>query len=346
MVTQRSKFLLWGNVVNLDLNKDTFPSEKELQEMDEHFLNPIHGFFTTSSGEKMHYLKYLPEGQTKLKGVLVFQHGIGASSLGHNMPLLARAMLKNGFALYVPDMIGHGFSEGCRFYIPRGRWTINRDGLEAFTQFAASEHEKGTPLFIMGESYGGCLTIHVAKMWQSNPDKAPSGFAGICLIAPAIIADLPSIIVVFFLRYFLAVFFPRWVPFFMPNPVSPDRVWKDEKVRIQVTTGREVTMGLCNGGQAFRLGTAAGLLSAVEKVREVAIPDLKVPFAVAHGTDDYVVPITGTDYLLEHAHTSEEDRAVRRVIGGYHDFLAEDTGADTIMFFTNWMNSRISKKVS
>merc|ERR1711935_780148 len=105
-------------------------------------------------------------------------------------------------------------------------------------------------------------------------------------------------------------------------------------------------MGLHSGGSPFRLGTAVGLLRALEEVRKIAIPGLTVPFAVAHGTDDYCVPIAGTDFLLEHATTPEDDRGVRRVKGGYHDLLSEETKVETMMFFMNWMNGRISNKTS
>lgn len=346
MGVQTSKFFLWGTDVKLARSKETAPNKKEMQEMEQMLTNPTHGFFETSTGEKMHYLKYLPEGQTKPKGVCVFQHGIGAYCGKEYMPTLAHIMKTNGFALYVPDMIGHGFSEGCRFYIPKGDWSSNRDGLESFTKFASSEHEKGTPLFLAGESYGGCLTIHIARMWQNNPERAPPGFGGIFLVAPAIIGDLPPRIVTFVLRYFLAPLFPRWIPFFMPNPVSPDRIWKDEKIRKRYTSERALSMGLHIGGRPFRLGTAVGLLSALEEVRETAIPGLTIPFAVAHGTDDICVPIAGTEFLLEHARTPEDDRAVHRVVGGYHDIFSEETREETMMFFMKWMNDRISKKTS
>lgn len=339
---QTSSFLLWGTEVNLARSKETAPNEKEMEEMEQRLLNPTHGYFETSSGEKMHYIKYLPEGGNKLKGILVFQHGIGGWCGKTWIPQLVQMTRENGFALYAPDMIGHGFSEGVRFYIPEaGRWEINRDGLEAFTKFASSEHEEGTPLFLAGESYGGCLAIHVARMWQNNPDQGPAAFGGICLVAPAIIGDLPPAPVVFALRK-LSYFFPRWRPFFMPNPVSPDRIWKDEDVRKFYTSERVLSMGLHHGGQAFRLGTAAGLLGALEAVRQVAIPGLTIPFAVAHGTSDHAVPITGTDYLLEHADTPEDNKAVRRVEGGYHDILSEETGEQTMRFLMNWINNRVS----
>jgi len=348
-MTKGNKVLLWGTEVQTELHQHIV-DENEIKSLDELLSNPLHGFHETCTGEKMHYLKYLPEAQTKPKAICVWQHGIGGCSekglkladgnyLG--IPLLARMLMENGFALYAPDMLGHGFSEGCRFYIPNGQWSVNRDGLEKFARFAASEHDDNTPLFLMGESYGACLVIHVARMWQNNPKEAPSGFRGFCIVAPAIVGDLPPAIVVFILRNIFAPILPKWRPFFMPHPVNPDRIWKDERVRNHFTSEKQISMGLHHGGQTFRLGTAAGLLSALESVREVSIPGLTVPFAVAHGSEDLAVPIEGTEFLLKHADTPEEDRAVRKIIDGYHDLICESTSDETISFFINWMNDRL-----
>ena len=219
-----TRFALWNT--ELDLALPSIPSEETLAQMDEHADNPNHRFFSTPHG-KLHYRQYLPEGE--IKAVCVWQHGIAAHSgavckLGNdnftNIGLLARRFKAAGYALYTPDLLGHGFSEGKRFYIPNGNYGINRSGLQHFAKFISEEHND-KPLFLMGDSYGGCLALHVARIWQDHPEKGPTHFKGICLNAPAIQGDLPSLPVVLFLRYILAPLFPENTPPFMPHPVSP-----------------------------------------------------------------------------------------------------------------------------
>jgi len=219
-----TRFTLWNT--ELDLALLSIPSEETLAQMDEHADNPNHRFFSTPHG-KLHYRQYLPEGE--IKAVCVWQHGIAAHSgavckLGNdnftNIGLLARRFKAAGYALYTPDLLGHGFSEGKRFYIPNGNYGINRSGLQHFAKFISEEHND-KPLFLMGDSYGGCLALHVARIWQDHPEKGPTNFKGICLNAPAIQGDLPSLPVVLFLRYILAPLFPENTPPFMPHPVSP-----------------------------------------------------------------------------------------------------------------------------
>lgn len=95
-------------------------------------------------------------------------------------------------SVYGMDQLGHGYSEGTRWLIPNGHWQVNRDDLIKFAKKAALEHDENTPLFMIGDSYGGCQVLHCAKYFQDNPDDAPKGFSGILLNAPAIIADLPA----------------------------------------------------------------------------------------------------------------------------------------------------------
>ncbi len=98
---------------------------------------------------------------------------------------LALTFLLNGTTLL-------SFSEGERFYIPNS-WMVNRDDLYEFCLFVARQHNPGLPFFLGGDSYGGCLAIHVGRKFQDSPKDAPSGFRGLCLTAPAIVGDLPAV---------------------------------------------------------------------------------------------------------------------------------------------------------
>ena len=105
--------------------------------------------------------------------------------------------------MYSHNKLGHGFSEGKQFYIPNGDWKINRGDLVAFTKLAASEHPKGTPLILSGDSYGGCLAFHATHVFQIDPSNAPTGFVGCALNCPAFDGDMPAWPVKAALRYVL-----------------------------------------------------------------------------------------------------------------------------------------------
>lgn len=94
--------------------------------------------------------------------------------------------------LFLLILCFNSFSEGIRFYIPK-TWEVNRDDLLSFAVFAASQYASDMPLFLGGDSYGGCLAIHVGRKFQDDPKNSPKGFRGLCLTAPAIIGDLPPV---------------------------------------------------------------------------------------------------------------------------------------------------------
>jgi pimeloyl-ACP methyl ester carboxylesterase len=117
----------------------------------------------------------------------------------------------------------------------------------------ADRHAKDIPFFLSGESYGGTLTIHVAKHFQDHPADGPSNFDSFLLVAPAVVADMPPFPVYQILRYILAPRYPNWVPFFMPNPISPDRIWRDDAVRKARTEHRYKEMMIDAGGLPLKL---------------------------------------------------------------------------------------------
>jgi acylglycerol lipase len=394
MSSSTKKHNLWGSEVNLTL--PFIPADSKMREMYEDTgggASPAnHGYFQTPQG-KLHYRQFDPsslngsvEGKSGLKAVCVYQHGMGSHSgavvnLKNKLPrndastnddtstypytnigLLSRKLVSNQIALYALDMLGHGFSEGDRFYIPNRDYTINRDHLDSFARFVAKQHP-GVPLFLMGEGYGGCLVLHVAKMWQinsgdpnANEDDAEEGtpplirppkqFAGVCLNAPAIMGDLPPLPIKLLLQYIIAPLFPKRTPYCMPNPLTPKDAWRDPFIRDAHSSSEVKEMKLGPGVGPYCLGTAAAMVAAVETAQKDIIPGFEVPCSICHGTGDRVVKIEGTKFLIEHfrtnASTKDEDCQVRFVEGCYHDVLADPTREENVEFHIKFMLSRSS----
>jgi hypothetical protein len=193
------EYTLWDSCVNLDIPKDVFPTDEEIQEMDGNFDSHCeHGYFSPPRhNQKLHYRKWTPPAGTVIKGVLVWQHGImGECGMAcrvddqvYKAAVIVKMAIKAGYIMYSLDMLGHGFSEGVRFLIPDSDWTINRDDLASFAMFVSKQEveksSKNLPLFLGGESYGSCLSIHVARKWMDgSKEEKPLNFKGICILAP------------------------------------------------------------------------------------------------------------------------------------------------------------------
>eukprot|EP00540_Astrosyne_radiata_P017597 CAMPEP_0116831678 /NCGR_PEP_ID=MMETSP0418-20121206/5474_1 /TAXON_ID=1158023 /ORGANISM="Astrosyne radiata, Strain 13vi08-1A" /LENGTH=352 /DNA_ID=CAMNT_0004460963 /DNA_START=107 /DNA_END=1165 /DNA_ORIENTATION=- len=343
-------YTFWGKTVQLGIPKSQLPSLEVLEKWEDEVMPTPHehGWFE-SNGRQLHYRKWLPSDDKKPKAIVVYMHGI-ASHGGNacilegrklNVALSSDYMTKQGYAFYALDMAGHGYSEGLRFYIPT--WQSNRDDLANFCHSLSKEANSELPLFLCGESYGACLCLHVAKLWQDDPTTKPKLFGGLGLMAPAIIGDLPPAPVVFVLRYMLAPIFPAWIPFFMPNPINPDRIWKDKAVLQAQLESKAHEWGLDASGSPFCLQTAVNLLEALENVREVTIPALNTPFCVMHGTSDYGVPMEGTKYLEEHAKTPENERDVWYPEGAYHDLLGDPVAEQVIARLAAFFDKRLDE---
>jgi alpha-beta hydrolase superfamily lysophospholipase len=206
---------------------------------------------------------------------------------------------------------------------------------------------------LAGESYGGTLTLHVARYFQQQPNDNNKLVDSIMLLAPAIIGDIsPSPI--YELLVFLAGYFPKWRPFFMPNPVSPHRIWRDESVRTAMIDPHGYHSHIDGSGRPFRLGTGLNLVQALAACRAM-LSELTTPFLILHGTKDYAVPIAGSELLWRMAPTSSlalqpldssEPRPSSRFCrldGAYHDLLADPVVADQCLDeIVQWIEGRLS----
>lgn len=346
------KRILFGLEVDIDIDENVFPTKEEIQDIENAAPGCQHGWFiSTYEHTKLAYHYWIPSSQQQqqqqqLKGVIIFLHGVhshgekGIVIKGRKLStsLLAHTFLENGYAFYAPDQYGHGMSEGNRTWIPS--WEVNMRDTIKFVNLVSKKHPKDIPLFVSGESYGGCLSLHVARYFQDHPKDGPSNFDSILLAAPAIIGDLPPRIVVLILRYMLAPFWPKWRPFFMPNTLPPERIWRDEAVRKRRTDKRYMEMKLEAGGTPFLLGTGVNLLAATEAVREHVIPGLNIPFCIVHGTEDAGVPISGSELLMEKSTTPIDQKEFHRMEGAYHDVFGDPLAEESIEHWISFMKKR------
>ncbi|KAL9187299.1 hypothetical protein ACHAXT_001402 [Thalassiosira profunda] len=339
---------LWGaSDVDIEIAKDIFPGGEWLREKDELFDHPEHGWFeSTYRKKRLHFRKNVPSGG--LKAIVVWAHGIcGQSGFGMKIgerytdqALRIRQMGEAGIAVYSFDMLGHGFSEGGRFYIPDGKWEINRDDLVAFCKLAAKDHD--VPLFVSGDSYGGCLALHAAHYFQTHPDECP--VVGACLNCPSIEADLPPLPVQLVLRYALAPFFPKTTPFFMPHPITSERIWQEPEARAYFSNHEEMH-GLSRGGEPFCLVTAVGLLASLQEAQKVC-HEFDLPFHISHGDCDYGVPLSGSQHLYDNCKTPDEKKLLNIIKGGYHAFFSRPDAADILDHEIRWIEQMIREKGS
>jgi alpha-beta hydrolase superfamily lysophospholipase len=338
--------------VERNIEEPDFPSDEVIQSLEQMLPSGcVHGWFPSSyQPAQLHYRKWIPPSN-KPKAIVIFMHGICTHSVKYiqlphsnrkvSSPLLIERLLQNDIAFYAFDLYGHGYSEGLRSFIPES-YHINCQDYSTFCQMVAQENVHQAPIVLLGESYGSTLSLLVARQFQDDAAGGLPNFDSLILTAPAIIGDLPPYPVVKFLT-FLAYYYPTWRPFFMPNPVSPDRIWRDPAVRA-IYSDKSLPANKVDGqGIPFRLGTGVNLLRALEDVRNRAIPGLTVPYMILHGTEDHGVPISGSELLYEKSASTEKE--FLRKPGAYHDLLADPVAEECMQDILGWIEKRVAARV-
>ena len=128
--------------------------------------------FITQDGSRLPMRKWLPAGP--LDGVIIGVHGLNDYS--NFIRAGARFFNAHRLAVYAYDQRGFGATE------TKGRWsgreTLAND-LATFIKLVKTAHP-GIPLFVLGDSMGGAVTIVTMAACR------PEGVAAIILVAPAV----------------------------------------------------------------------------------------------------------------------------------------------------------------
>ena len=161
-------------------------------------------FFRTRRGQRCHVRLALPE---EPRAVVFFLHGYGAHVSGPSPLALAEGLTKEGFAVFLHDHVGHGYSDGHRAYVDSYRFWVE-DALQLVSivmaggKFTAadegalnlpdgySERLQKLPFALAGQSLGGGMCILAGLMIQRAEgfDAAlRERFLGTALMCPAIV---------------------------------------------------------------------------------------------------------------------------------------------------------------
>ncbi len=129
--------------------------------------------FAGSEGT-IHYERWQPAEPPRRLVLIVH----GYAEYGARYEHVARVLVGQGAAVYAPDHIGHGRSDGERALITDFEHVV--DDLRTLVDIASDEHPSD-PLVIIGHSMGGLLA---ARLAQRHPDLV----SGLVLLG-AVIGD-------------------------------------------------------------------------------------------------------------------------------------------------------------
>ena len=262
------------------------------------------------------YRSHIAENE---KARMVIVHGLGEHS-GRYLAL-ADHLAGLGFSLWIPDLRGHGKSDGERGHVD----TFNdytRD-VRAILDQARTDKPAETPVFLLGHSMGGLVAILVALDQQHLID-------GLVLSSPALGVAMPLPAVKKIAVTCLARLFPRLG---IKNELDPQNVSRDPEI-----VNRYIADPLVH--DRVSVNWFVQFLKAIEKAFDRAM-DIQLPILVQAAGEDRLVSIRAVEAFFEKL--TMPDRELKIFSDLYHEIYNE-TEPDrqvVIAALTTWLTGRI-----
>jgi alpha-beta hydrolase superfamily lysophospholipase len=274
-------------------------------------MNHTDGRFTGAGGIEIRWQAWLP---TDPKAVVVIAHGAGEHS--GRYAHVATRLVDAGYAVYALDHRGHGRSGGRRAVVDRMDNVVA--DLRSLIALAAAE-QPGRKVFLLGHSMGGTISLALAARHQQE-------LAGMALSGPVAVLEAASPALRLAAKVLSAL-----TPGLGVFGVDPSLVSRDPDV---VRAYREDPL-VFHGKLPAR--TVAELAGAVEGF-PAAIPGIRLPLLLMHGTADKLAPPAGSTMVHERAGSS--DKTLRLYEGLYHEILNEPEQETVITDLLDWLNAR------
>jgi alpha-beta hydrolase superfamily lysophospholipase len=224
--------------------------------------------FTTFDGVLLPLRIWLPK-DVPVKAVIIALHGFNDYS--NAFASTGTYLNRQGIACYAFDQRGFGSAPG------RGLWAGNSAYSNDLTSFAGELRKRhpGVPLYVVGESMGGAVTIVAAT--GSNPPAVD----GLILVAPAVWGrqTMP-----WYQRWLLAV----------SSHILPWLELTGKGLHISPSDNREMLRALGRDSlviKATRIDTLYGLTNLMDEALSRA-EKLQLPVLVLYGRHDQVIPHT------------------------------------------------------
>jgi alpha-beta hydrolase superfamily lysophospholipase len=269
------------------------------------------GHFVAADGSMLPVRSWLPDNKP-VKAVIVALHGFNDYSNSFTAP--GNYLKRHGIACYAYDQRGFGGAPG------RGLWS----GIEAYTDdlscFAKEvrKHHPGVPLYILGESMGGAVTI-VAMTGKNPPDVD-----GVILIAPAVWGreTMP-----WYQRLLLAV----------ASHTVPWMELTGEGMNITPSDNIEMRKALYRDSKVIK-GTRIDAMYGLTNLMDEALlqaDKLLLPTLVQYGENDQIIPKEPMFLMLEKMPQTARKAFYEQ---GYHMLLRDLHGEKPLIDIAAWIS--------
>jgi len=262
-------------------------------------------------GVRLHTEAWLPDGDAQALVVLV--HGM-SEHIGR-YDWVCTQLVERGIAVRGYDHRGHGRSGGKRVFIEID--AVVRD-LDTVIDAAAAAHP-GLPLFLVGHSFGGLVSIAYAVRDESK------------LTALALSAPLAALEAASPVERIAARVLSKVVPGLGLHQVNADHVSTDPGVV------EDYQADPLNWNDKIPARTIQEMIEEVARFPDT-VPNITVPLLVMHSPDDRITTFAGSEMV--HDRASSKDKTLIRYDGMAHEILNEPDRARVVGDLADWIAAR------
>ncbi len=249
------------------------------------------------------------------KAVLVIVHGFGEHSGRYSG--MAEYFNSRGIAVISYDFRGHGLSDGKRGLLLS--WKEFREDLRAVDNEAVRLYPT-LPLFILGHSLGGTMTLDYVLSSEHSP-------RGVIISAPAL--GTPGISPFLLgIAKILSAFAPRLT---ISTALDSDSISRDpEECR------KYKDDPLIHDKASVKMSSE---LTAVQETIFSRSGSMNCPLLLCYGSEDRIAPHEPIESFFNHS--GSDDKEMKIFEGGYHEIHNDTIRDDVYKLYADWMSTRI-----
>jgi alpha-beta hydrolase superfamily lysophospholipase len=276
-------------------------------------VNHHEGYFQGVRDAQIYYQAWLPHRDPV--AALLIVHGLAEH--GGRYAHVASHMASLGYAIYAPDLIGHGRSEGARAYV--SRFAEFTDMVARMVERVLTE-QPGKPIYLLGHSLGATIG---ACCFLDHPSGLAGGvLSGVSVRMPDNVTPLTIL-----LARGLSALAPR-----MPiQGIEAQHLSRDPAVvQAYVNDPLVYTGRIC-------ARTGIELLKAQRRILTEAFR-VKLPVLMVHGSDDLLCPLAGARPFYRAI--ASEDKKLQVYEGLYHEVYNEPERELVLNDVAAWLEAR------
>lgn len=284
-------------------------------------VNCVNDVYESFDGTKLFFRTWKPSQE--IKKIIVVAHGMAGH--GEFFVLLADKLVSHGIMVIAPDYRNHGYSEGKKGDLKRFK-SILKD-LYYFIQFIKEKYPN-KPIFLLGESMGGCVSVSFAKEFQEGFNS----LAGLILFAPAVKLNLPKIF-----WFGIGILSPiiLLLRLIIPSkPIIPAKGREEQGIRnpIHQQYDKEDPIHL----EKVSIRYLLQLFKYIRKTKKVA-PNIMIPSLIFQGTHDKGISPNGVRSFYNFI--GSKDKKVMLIEEGYHALIADPGFQEKWPILIDWIKS-------